>query len=167
MAGVDVPTRVGVTCSPERRGLIPPRDMSGPPMPVDAGDDRRPVGVAENTVFGPFHVADAPSPAMGGAPAPTARGSCPLKGRVAELSGAPVEGARLDLRPGEADGSHDMRKPGVRPRRNTRGRLPSAADGRRGSRVIRPVSRPPPTTGPRARCSPPRAAIPSARLTCT
>ena len=63
--GVDFLTRTGQICSGERQEFILLSDTLGLSMLVDAINNRRPEGATENTVFGPFHVENAPVRPMG------------------------------------------------------------------------------------------------------
>ena len=55
-------------------------------MLVDAINNRRPEGATENTVFGPFHVPDAPIREMGANISLDGKGeSCLFEGRVLDL----------------------------------------------------------------------------------
>ena len=62
---IDFLTKTGQICSDERQEYILLSDVLGFSMLVDAINNRRPAGATENTVFGPFHVADAPIREMG------------------------------------------------------------------------------------------------------
>jgi hypothetical protein len=58
-------TATGHTCDDWRQEFILLSDVLGVSMLVDAINSRRPDGASENTVLGPFHVADAPEYPMG------------------------------------------------------------------------------------------------------
>ncbi len=81
--GIDFLTRTGQICSGERQEFILLSDVLGLSMLVDAINNRRPAGATENTVFGPFHVADAPFRAAGDSISLDGKGeSCLFEGRV-------------------------------------------------------------------------------------
>lgn len=142
-------TRTGQMCSGERQEFILLSDVLGFSMLVDAINNRRPEGATENTVFGPFHVADAPIREMGDNITLDGKGeSCLFEGRVLDLEGNPVEGACLDVWADNADGFYDVQQPDIQPRWNNRGRFITGPDGRYAFRGIKPVSYPIPDDGP-------------------
>src|SRR3954447_19451503 len=95
---IDFLTRTGQICGEERQEFILLSDTLGFSMLVDAINNRRPTGATENTVFGPFHVADAPERPMGSEISLDGKGeSCLFEGRVLDLEGNPVAGARVDV----------------------------------------------------------------------
>ncbi|WP_370206470.1 intradiol ring-cleavage dioxygenase [Pararhodobacter marinus] len=147
--GIGFLTRTGQMCSGERQEFILLSDVLGLSMLVDAINNRRPDGATENTVFGPFHVADAPIRAMGDQISLDGKGeSCLFVGRVVDLEGNPVEGACVDVWSDNADGYYDVQQPGIQPKWNNRGRFFTGADGRYAFRGIKPVAYPIPDDGP-------------------
>ncbi|SDO63845.1 catechol 1,2-dioxygenase [Lutimaribacter pacificus] len=142
-------TRTGQICSDERQEFILLSDVLGVSMLVDAINNRRPVGATENTVFGPFHVADAPIREMGDNISLDGKGeSCLFEGQVLNVEGAPIAGACLDVWSDNADGYYDVQQPDIQPRWNNRGRFYTGPDGRYSFRGIKPVSYPIPDDGP-------------------
>lgn len=147
--GIDFLTRTGQICSQERQEFILLSDVLGFSMLVDAINNRRPDGATENTVFGPFHVADAPIRQMGENISLDGKGeSCLFSGRVVDLQGNPIAGACVDVWSDNADGYYDVQQPDIQPKWNNRGRFITGADGRYSFRGIRPVSYPIPDDGP-------------------
>jgi hydroxyquinol 1,2-dioxygenase len=147
--GIGFLTRTGQLCSGERQEFILLSDTLGVSMLVDAINNRRPEGATENTVFGPFHVDDAPIRAMGDNISLDGKGeSCLFEGQVLDLNGQPIEGAMLDVWSDNADGYYDVQQPGIQPKWNNRGRFVTGPDGRYAFRGIRPVSYPIPDDGP-------------------
>lgn len=147
--GIDFLTRTGQICSKERQEFILLSDVLGFSMLVDAINNRRPAGATENTVFGPFHVADAPIRQMGENISLDGKGeSCLFSGRVLDLDGNPIAGACVDVWSDNADGYYDVQQPDIQPKWNNRGRFITGADGRYSFRGIRPVSYPIPDDGP-------------------
>jgi hydroxyquinol 1,2-dioxygenase len=147
--GIGFLTRTGQLCSGERQEFILLSDTLGVSMLVDAINNRRPEGATENTVFGPFHVDDAPIRAMGDNISLDGKGeSCLFEGQVLDLNGQPIEGAMLDVWSDNADGYYDVQQPGIQPRWNNRGRFVTGPDGRYSFQGIRPVSYPIPDDGP-------------------
>jgi catechol 1,2-dioxygenase len=147
--GIDFLTRTGQICSGERQEFILLSDTLGLSMLVDAINNRRPDGATENTVFGPFHVADAPRREMGATISLDGKGeSCLFEGRVVDLQGYPVEGAHIDVWSDNAEGYYDVQQPDIQPKWNNRGIFVTGADGRYSFVGIKPVSYPIPDDGP-------------------
>jgi catechol 1,2-dioxygenase len=142
-------TRTGQMCSEHRQEFILLSDTLGVSMLVDAINHRRPSGATENTVFGPFHVEDAPIRAMGDTICLDEKGeSCLYAGCILDLAGQPIAGAMLDVWSDNADGFYDVQQPEAQPQWNNRGRFVTGADGRYCFRGIKPVSYPIPDDGP-------------------
>lgn len=146
---VDFLTRTGQICSAERQEFILLSDTLGFSMLVDAINNRRPSGATENTVFGPFHVEEAPIRAMGDSICLDGKGElCLYEGRVINVDGAPIEGATVDVWSDNADGYYDVQQPDIQPRFNNRGRFITGADGAYRFVGIKPVAYPIPDDGP-------------------
>ncbi|WP_425406210.1 intradiol ring-cleavage dioxygenase [Hwanghaeella sp.] len=146
---IDFLTRTGRMCSEERQEFILLSDVLGFSMLVDAINNRRPAGATENTVLGPFHVGGAPERAMGDTIVQDGKGeSCLYEGRVLDLDGNPIEGARIDVWCDNADGFYSVQQPDLQPKWNNRGVFTTAADGLYSFRGIKPVSYPIPDDGP-------------------
>lgn len=148
-AGIAFLTKTGQMCSGERQEFILLSDVLGLSMLVDAINNRRPAGATENTVFGPFHVEDAPIRAMGDNISLDGKGdSCLFEGKVIDLHGKAIEGACVDVWSDNADGFYDVQQPGIQPQWNNRGRFFTGADGAYAFRGIKPTSYPIPDDGP-------------------
>jgi catechol 1,2-dioxygenase len=146
---IDFLTRTGQMCSEERQEFILLSDVLGFSMLVDAINNRRPAGATENTVFGPFHVARAPEREMGASISLDGKGeSCLYEGRVVDLHGRPIAGARIDVWSDNAEGFYDVQQPGIQPKWNNRGIFTTGRDGRYSFIGIKPVSYPIPDDGP-------------------
>ncbi len=146
---IDFLTRTGQICSGERQEFILLSDTLGLSMLVDAINNRRPAGATENTVFGPFHVVGAPERRMGENISLDGKGeSCLFEGRVIDLHGEPIQGARIDVWSDNADGFYDVQQPGIQPKWNNRGIFTTGADGKYSFVGIKPVSYPIPDDGP-------------------
>lgn len=142
-------TKTGQMCSQERQEFILLSDALGFSMLVDAINNRRPPQATENTVFGPFHVAGAPERPMGANISLDGKGeSCLFEGRVLDLNGQPIAGARIDVWSDNAEGYYDVQQPGIQPKWNNRGIFTTGADGRYSFVGIKPVSYPIPDDGP-------------------
>jgi protocatechuate 3,4-dioxygenase beta subunit len=147
--GIDFLTKTGQICSAERQEFILLSDTLGFSMLVDAINNRRPEGATENTVFGPFHVDGVPVREMGAHISLDGKGeSCLFEGRVVDLQGNPIAGARVDVWSDNADGFYDVQQPGIQPQHNNRGVFITGADGRYSFVGIKPVSYPIPDDGP-------------------
>ncbi|MDF1775129.1 MAG: dioxygenase [Rhizobiaceae bacterium] len=146
---IDFLTKTGQISSVERQEVILLSDVLGLSMLVDAMNNRRPVGATENTVLGPFHVEGAPIRKMGDTISIDGKGeSCEYVGRVCDLQGNPVAGARIDVWSDNADGYYDVQQPQVQPKWNNRGIFVTEADGKYNFLGIKPVSYPIPNDGP-------------------
>lgn len=142
-------TKTGQMSSNVRQEFILLSDVLGVSMLVDAINNDRPVGATENTVLGPFHVKNAPIRQMGDNISLDGKGeSCLFEGRVLDLDGNPIEGARIDVWCDNADGFYDVQQPDIQPKWNNRGVFITKADGRYSFTGIKPVSYPIPADGP-------------------
>jgi len=146
---IDFLTRTGQICDDKRQEYILLSDVLGASMLVDAINNRRPTGATENTVLGPFHVDGAPEYEMGASITQQgAKETCLYEGRVTDLDGNPVEGARIDVWCDNEDGFYDVQQPDLQPAFNNRGVFTTGADGLYRFRGIKPVSYPIPDDGP-------------------
>ncbi|WP_319518868.1 intradiol ring-cleavage dioxygenase [uncultured Martelella sp.] len=146
---IDFLTRTGQICSEERQEFILLSDVLGFSMLVDAINNRRPEGATENTVFGPFHVANAPIRQMGDCISLDGKGElCRYIGKVTDLDGNPVENACIDVWSDNADSFYDVQQPDIQPKWNNRGRFFTGPDGAYQFVGIKPVSYPIPDDGP-------------------
>jgi catechol 1,2-dioxygenase len=142
-------TRTGRICNGERQEFILLSDTLGFSMLVDAINNRRPRGATENTVFGPFHVDGAPIRNMGDNICLDGKGeNCLYEGRVVDLDGNPIEGARIDVWSDNSDGFYDVQQPDIQPKWNNRGVFVTGPDGAYNFVGIKPVSYPIPDDGP-------------------
>lgn len=146
---IDFLTRTGQICSNERQEFILLSDVLGFSMLVDAINNRRPAGATENTVFGPFHIEDAPIRNMGDNISLDGKGErCLYVGKVVDAHGDPIEGACVDVWSDNEDGFYDVQQPGIQPKWNNRGRFITGKDGAYSFYGIKPVSYPIPDDGP-------------------
>jgi protocatechuate 3,4-dioxygenase beta subunit len=146
---IDFLTRTGQICGEERQEFILLSDTLGFSMLVDAINNRRPTGATENTVFGPFHVDGAPEREMGAGISLDGKGeTCLYEGRVIDLHGEPIEGARIDVWSDNAEGFYDVQQPDIQPKWNNRGIFTTGKDGTYSFIGIKPVSYPIPDDGP-------------------
>lgn len=149
MAAIRFLTETGQMCTDWRQEFILLSDVLGVSMLVDAINHQRPEGSTENTVLGPFHVADAPRYANGADISLDGKGEQLLvEGRVVDQEGRPIAGATLDVWQANEDGFYDVQQPGVQPPFNLRGVFTSDAGGRFWFRSAKPRYYPIPDDGP-------------------
>jgi len=149
MQGIEFLTATGQMCDAKRQEFILLSDTLGLSMLVVAQNNTKPAGATEATVFGPFHVADAPlveqgADLSGGAP------GTPLfvDARVVSAGGAPIANAEVDVWQADDDGLYDVQRPELGDARRARGVLRSDASGAVRFRSITPTAYPVPTDGP-------------------
>lgn len=142
-------TRTGQISSDKRQEFILLSDALGISMLVDAVNHRRPDNATENTVFGPFHVENAPILPLGTNISLDSRGeTCFFEGRVVDLQGKPIVGAIVDVWSDNDEGFYDVQQPGIQPEWNNRGRFITGEEGYYCFRGIKPVPYPIPDDGP-------------------
>ena len=149
MQGIQFLTATGQMCDAKRQEFVLLSDTLGLSMLVVAQNNTKPTGATEATVFGPFHVADAPfveqgADLSGGAP------GMPLfvDARVVSADGTPIVNAEVDVWQADDDGLYDVQRPELGDVRRARGVLRSDAQGRVRFRSITPTAYPVPTDGP-------------------
>jgi hydroxyquinol 1,2-dioxygenase len=149
MQGIQFLTATGQKCNDTRQEFILLSDTLGASMLVVALNQAKPAGATEATVFGPFHVDDAPRAEQG---ADLARGApgAPLfvAARVRDLQGRAVADAEVDVWQADDDGLYDVQRPELGQERRARGVLHTDAEGRVRFRSIMPTPYPVPTDGP-------------------
>lgn len=149
MAGIRFLTETGHMCSDWRQEFILLSDVLGVSMLVDAINHQRPEGATENTVLGPFYVANPPHHANGANICLDGKGEPLLvRGRVVDTLGQPVAGATVDVWATNDDGFYDVQQPGVQPEFNLRGVFTSEDDGSYWFRSVKPRFYPIPDDGP-------------------
>ena len=149
MQGIAFLTDTGHMCTAERQEFILLSDTLGVSMLTVALNQARPAGATEATVFGPFHVADAPPVEAGADIARGAPGE-PLfvDVEIVGLDGQPVAGASVDVWQADDDGLYDVQRPELGGERRERGVLRTDAAGRTHFRTIVPTAYAVPTDGP-------------------
>lgn len=149
MAAIDFLTRTGQMCNQWRQEFILLSDVLGVSMLVDAINHRRPAGATENTVLGPFYVADAPQYENGANICLDGKGEPLLvTGTLKDVDGQPIPGARIDVWQTNDDGFYDVQQKGVQPDWNLRGVFTSDAEGRYHFLSVKPRYYPIPDDGP-------------------
>ncbi len=142
-------TRTGHMCNDWRQEFILLSDVLGVSMLVDAINARRPTGASENTVLGPFHVADAPEYEMGTNICLDQKGEdMVVRGRILDTEGRPVARARIDVWQANDEGFYDVQQKGLQPDFNLRGVFTTGADGSYWFKAVKPKFYPIPDDGP-------------------
>ncbi len=146
--GIDFLTRVGHITDDKRQEFILLSDTLGLSMLTVAMNQDKPPGCTESTVFGPFHVEDAPRYSPGDDIANGAAGTpCTVRGRVRGLDGTPVAGATIEVWQSDDEGLYDVQRPGLQ-QAQARGILESDAQGGYHFRSVLAVAYPIPDDGP-------------------
>ncbi|MDO8776424.1 MAG: intradiol ring-cleavage dioxygenase [Burkholderiaceae bacterium] len=146
--GIDFLTRVGHITNDKRQEFILLSDTLGLSMLTVAMNNDKPAGCTEATVFGPFHVENAPHYELGEDIANGAKGApCVVRGKITGIGGEAVAGARLEVWQSDDDGMYDVQKPGL-DHSQGRGVLNADAQGRFNFRSILAVAYPIPHDGP-------------------
>jgi len=147
-AGIEFLTATGQKCDDSRQEFILLSDTLGLSTLTVAMNNDKPPGCTEATVFGPFHVEDAPRHANGGDVANGAAGKpCVVRGRVIGKDGTPVAGAEVEVWQADAKGKYDVQYEGLS-RHQARGVLKADAQGRFRFGTIVAESYPIPDDGP-------------------
>lgn len=142
-------TATGHKCDDWRQEFILLSDVLGVSMLVDAINSRRPDGASENTVLGPFHVADAPEYPMGTNICLDAKGEdLVVRGRVLDVDGNPLSDVKIDVWQANEEGFYDVQQKGHQPEFNLRGVFRTGADGTYWFKAVKPKYYPIPDDGP-------------------
>ena len=149
MQGIEFLTATGQMCDAKRQEFILLSDTLGVSMLTVALNQAKPAGATEATVFGPFHVDDAPVVPQGADIAVGAPGM-PLfvEARVRSLAGGSIAGAEVDVWQADEEGLYDVQRPELGDARRARGVLHTDAEGVVRFRSIVPTAYPVPTDGP-------------------
>src|SRR5512134_2341344 len=112
MAGIQFLTAVGQKCDEKRQEFILLSDTLGATTMKDIINNRKPPGVTEYTILGPFHRTDAPELPLSGNMAEGIPGEPVIvRGRVLSPDGSPIPNARLDVWQSDAEGFYDLQMP--------------------------------------------------------
>lgn len=114
LAAIQFLTRSGHMCDDKRQEFILLSDTLGLSTLTMAMNNRRPAGCTEATVFGPFHVENAPVYPLGADVANGARGEpCFVSGAIRGVDGEPVPHARIEVWQADQDGFYDVQYAGL------------------------------------------------------
>jgi hydroxyquinol 1,2-dioxygenase len=149
IAGIEFMTKVGKMCTPERQEFILLSDTVGLSALVSFMHDKTAMEEATHTsLLGPFYRENAPSLPAGAQISKTVKAGteCQLYGRVTDISGKPIVGARVAIWQTGADGLYDVQEEaaGI----DYRGNFTTDADGRYHCRTVRPLGYSIPMDGP-------------------
>jgi hydroxyquinol 1,2-dioxygenase len=149
LKAIEFLTKTGHMCTDWRQEFILLSDVLGVSMLVDAINHRRPSGATENTILGPFYVANAPRYENGANICLDGKGE-PLfvSGRVLDTDGNPIVGATVDIWQTNEDGFYDVQQKGTQPNMNLRGIFTTDAGGGYAFRSSKPRYYPIPDDGP-------------------
>jgi hydroxyquinol 1,2-dioxygenase len=147
--GIRFLTETGRMCDDRRQEFILLSDTLGVSMVVDLLNHRKHDGATESTVFGPFHRDGAAEMPQGGNIAPRDAQGTPaiVSGRVLDLAGNPIAGARLDVWQADSSGLYDSQYADS-DELHMRGLFCTDSDGRYVVRTVRPVYYAIPSDGP-------------------
>jgi hydroxyquinol 1,2-dioxygenase len=146
--GIAFLTQVGHITSDVRQEFILLSDVLGLSMLTVAMNNDKPAGCTEATVFGPFHVEDAPHYELGDDIANGATGiPCYVSGTVKGIDGQPIPGAKLDVWQSDDQGMYDVQHPELEHPQG-RGIVTTDADGKFYFKSIVAVPYPIPHDGP-------------------
>jgi hydroxyquinol 1,2-dioxygenase len=148
LVAVQFLTRTGQMCTDKRQEFILLSDTLGLSTLTMAMNNRKPPACTESTVFGPFHVENAPAFALGADVADGASGEpCFVSGAIRGLGGEPVPHARIEVWQADEDGFYDVQYAGL-DKFQGRGVLHADQDGRYHFRSIVAEPYPIPHDGP-------------------
>jgi protocatechuate 3,4-dioxygenase beta subunit len=109
LAGIQFLTATGQKCDDKRQEFILLSDTLGATTMKDIINNRKPPGMTEYTILGPFHRPDAPELPLGSSIAGQTPGEPVIvRGRVLAPGGIPIPGASLDVWQSDAEGRYDL-----------------------------------------------------------
>ena len=150
MEGIEFLTAVGQMCDDVRQEFILLSDTLGVSTLVEHIDYDAAAGATENTVLGPFYLADPPRRAFGESTLenPDDGERVVVRGRVTGVDGSPIAGATVDVWQNATSGFYSVQQPGVQHPYNLRGVYETRDDGTYEFRAVRPMPYPIPGDGP-------------------
>lgn len=148
LAGIQFLTATGQMCDSKRQEFILLSDTLGVTTMKDIINNRKPPGVTEYTILGPFHRTGAPQLALGDNLAKEMRGEpVVMRGRVLAPNGQSISNATLDVWQSDAEGHYDLQMPDL-DGTALRGVFHSDTNGAYHFRTIKPSYYPIPNDGP-------------------
>ncbi|SFA70433.1 catechol 1,2-dioxygenase [Poseidonocella pacifica] len=142
-------TRLGQTTDETHNETVLAADVFGISTLIDLINNDGMQGETMSALLGPFYRGESPVCAFGGT---IARSDTPgatlfLRGRVVDVDGSPIEGAKLDIWQASPAGLYENQDP-EQADYNLRGVQTTGPDGRYLIRSVRPAGYPVPTFGP-------------------
>jgi protocatechuate 3,4-dioxygenase beta subunit len=148
LAGIQFLTATGQVCDERRQEFILLSDTLGATTLKDILNNRKPPGVTEYSILGPFHRLDAPELPLGASLTEDLPGEpVVVRGHVLTPDGRPIPGAALDVWQSDAEGFYDLQMPGL-DGTVLRGVFHTDAEGHFMFRTIKPSFYPIPDDGP-------------------
>ena len=147
--GIDFLTRTGQMCSQSRQEFILLSDILGVSMLVDAIAHDAGEGITDSTVLGPFYTGAQRELSKGDSILLREEAGEPLlmKGRVADASGEPIVGAKVEVWQTATNQLYDVQDD-EQPRGHLRATFKTDQRGEYAFETILPVSYPIPNDGP-------------------
>lgn len=147
MQGLLFLTRTGQKCSNVRQEFILLSDILGLSALVNAQSNPKPPGCTESTILGPFHTEDAAEIAQGGSIVAKEGGTrLFINGKVADMKGNAIKGAKIDVWETDEHGFYDVQHPN-REVPECRGIIITDENGAFNFEAILPVPYPIPSDG--------------------
>lgn len=148
MAGIEFLTATGQKCDDKRQEFILLSDTLGLSMLTVALNHSKSAQATEATVFGPFHMPDAPHFALGDDMSGGAMGETLfVRAQVRGTDGRPVADAEVDVWEADAEGFYDVQRAGLAQAQG-RGVFHTNESGTLYFKGVMPVAYPIPTDGP-------------------
>lgn len=142
-------TEIGHASDDKRQEWVLLSDLLGVTALVEEINSHRPRGATPNAMRGPFYRAGAPSMPLGASISLDGVGEpMVVRGRILDLDGLPIAGARIETWQANGDGKFENQEPDRQPDFNLRGVFFSAADGGYTYRTVRPAGYGVPDDGP-------------------
>ncbi|OUV11309.1 MAG: 6-chlorohydroxyquinol-1,2-dioxygenase [Alphaproteobacteria bacterium TMED87] len=141
-------TNIGQKCDDKRQEFILLSDVLGVSMLVDAINNRKSVNATESTVLGPFYF-ESPKRNLGDNINLEGKGEDSyIYGRVSDINGNPIIGAKVDVWQANDAGFYDVQQPDIQPDMNLRGLFQTDLAGKYWFRSVKPKHYSIPTDGP-------------------
>jgi hydroxyquinol 1,2-dioxygenase len=148
LSGIQFLTAVGQKCDDRRQEFILLSDTLGATTMKDLVNNRKPPGVTEYTILGPFYRGDAPEfPLAGNLAGDIAGEPVIMRGRVLAPDGSPIPNAKVDVWQSDGEGFYDLQME-KREGSALRGVFHTDTDGNYLFRTIKPSFYPIPHDGP-------------------
>lgn len=142
-------TEVGHHSDARRQEWVLLSDVLGISALVEDLSHPRPPGATPNTLAGPFYRPDVPEMPDGADLSRDGKGEpLAVTGRIADTSGAGIDGALIEVWQANAEGLYENQEPDRQPDLNLRGKLRAGRDGAFSFRSVKPKGYGLPEDGP-------------------